>query len=78
MSVRIDHDTAAFAVNAIRSWWQEMASITPSRQPLLITADSGGSNSARGRLWKTELQRTRRRDRPPLIIRHLPPGTSVE
>ena len=77
VSVGIDHDTAAFAVNAIRSWWQEMgkARYYPANR-LVITADSGGSNSARGRLWKTELQRLADETGLTLIIRHLPPGTS--
>ena len=77
VSVGIDHDTAAFAVNAIRSWWQEMgeARYCPANR-LVITADSGGSNSARGRLWKTELQRLADETGLTLIIRHLPPGTS--
>jgi hypothetical protein len=77
VSVGIDHDTAAFAVNAIRSWWQEMgkARYDPASY-LVITADSGGSNSARGRLWKTELQRLADETGLTLIIRHLPPGTS--
>lgn len=77
VSVGIDHDTAAFAVNAIRSWWQEMgkARYFPANH-LVITADSGGSNSARNRLWKVELQRLADETGLTLIIRHLPPGTS--
>lgn len=77
VSVGIDHDTAAFAVNAIRNWWQEMgkARYRPASY-LVITADSGGSNSARSRLWKTELQRLADETGLTLIIRHLPPGTS--
>ena len=77
VSVGIDHDTAAFAVNAIRGWWQTMgkARYFPANY-LVITADSGGSNSARSRLWKTELQRLADETGLTLIIRHLPPGTS--
>ncbi len=77
VSVGIDHDTAAFAVDAIRSWWQEMgkARYCPANR-LVITADSGGSNSARSRLWKTELQRLADETGLTLINRHLPPGTS--
>ena len=77
VSVGIDHDTAAFAVNAIGSWWQEIgkARYYPANY-LVITADSGGSNSARSRLWKTELQRLADETGLTLIIRHLPPGTS--
>jgi transposase len=57
VSVGTDHDTAAFAVAAIRQWWAEMGRATyPAATELLITADSGGSNSARARLWKVALQ----------------------
>jgi transposase len=77
VSVGIDHDTATFAVSAIRSWWQEMGKARYSRATrLVITADSGGSNSARNRLWKTELQRLADETGLTLIVRHLPPGTS--
>lgn len=77
VSVGIDHDTAAFAVNAIRRWWQEMGKVRYSpANCLVITADSGGSNSARSRLWKAELQRLADETGLTLIIRHLPPGTS--
>src|SRR5450756_102673 len=64
-------------VNAIRNWWQEMgkARYIPASR-LVITADSGGSNSARNRLWKVELQRLADETGLTLIIRHLPPGTS--
>jgi hypothetical protein len=56
-SVGVDHDTASFAVNAIRSWWQMMGHDRyPDARSLLITADCGGSNGARVRLWKRELQ----------------------
>jgi hypothetical protein len=54
----IDHDTASFAVNAIRRWWQRMGrSAYPHARTLVITADAGGSNGTRLRLWKWELQR---------------------
>jgi len=77
VSLGIDHDTAAFAVNAIRSWWQEMAQPRyPQATRLVITADSGGSNSTRNRLWKTELQRFADETGLTLMLRHLPPGTS--
>jgi hypothetical protein len=57
VSVGIDHDTASFAVNAIRRWWQSMGHARyPQARRLLITADCGGSNGARVRLWKRELQ----------------------
>jgi hypothetical protein len=77
VSVGVDHDTASFAVNTIRWWWQGMGrKVYPRARSLLITADSGGSNGARVRLWKWELQRLA--DQTGLTIRvcHLPPGTS--
>jgi hypothetical protein len=77
VSLGINHDTAAFAVNAIRGWWQEMGRPRyPQASRLVITADSGGSNSARSRLWKTELQRFADETGLTLMVRHLPPGTS--
>ena len=58
VSVGVDHDTAAFAVNAIRSWWKLMGRERyPNAKSLLITADGGGSNGSRVRLWKVELQK---------------------
>jgi hypothetical protein len=58
VSVGIDHDTAAFAVESIRRWWKTIGRIRyPDAKRLLITADSGGSNGSRLRLWKRELQR---------------------
>src|SRR5215831_1728507 len=58
VSVGIDHDTAAFAVNAIRSWWQLMGKERyPGATRLLISADGGGNNGSRVRLWKVELQK---------------------
>ena len=77
VSVGITHDTASFAVATIRRWWRYMGRKTyPRARVLLITADSGGSNGARVRLWKWELQRLA--DDSGLTIRvcHLPPGTS--
>ena len=77
VSVGINHDTAAFAVNAIRSWWREMGrGRYPKATRLVVTADSGGSNSSRSRLWKTELQKLADEIGLALVIRHLPPGTS--
>ena len=56
VSVGVDHDTAAFAAQSIRRWWESMgAKAYPEAKKLLITADSGGSNGARVRLWKMEL-----------------------
>jgi len=77
VSVGIDADTAQFAVHAIRSWWRHLGSERyPAASTLTITADCGGSNGNRTRLWKTELQKLA--DETGLAIRvcHLPPGTS--
>ncbi len=77
VSVGIDHDTAQFATNAIRCWWQRMGQQRfPGAHRLLITADGGGSNSSRSRLWKLSLQQLA--DELDLEVRvcHLPPGTS--
>lgn len=77
VSVGISHDTAEFAVEAIRRWWSRLGQKRYRRaRRLLITADSGGSNSARSRLWKVELQKLA--DETGLIIElcHYPPGTS--
>ena len=77
VSVGIDHDTAAFATNAIRSWWQLMGRERyPKAKSLLITADGGGSNGSRVRLWKVELQKLADELRIPITVCHLPPGTS--
>ena len=77
VSVGIDHDTASFAVNTIRRWWKEMGSRAyPKATSLLIVADSGGSNGARVRLWKWELQRLADASRLRIQVSHLPPGTS--
>jgi hypothetical protein len=77
VSVGISSDTAQFAVNTIRTWWQEMGSeLYPRAQKILITADSGGSNSARCKLWKTELQRLATETGLEIHVCHFPPGTS--
>ena len=77
VSVGIDHDTSAFAVNSIRRWWRLMGRRSyPRARTLLITADSGGSNAARSRLWKWELQRLADETGLSISVRHLPPGTS--
>jgi hypothetical protein len=76
-SVGIDHDTAAFATNAIRSWWQSMGQERyPHEKSLLITADGGGSNGSRVRLWKFELQKLADDLGMSVTVCHLPPGTS--
>jgi len=77
VSVGVTNDTSAFAVNSIRAWWEHLgAQRYPDATCLTITADGGGSNSRRTRLWKTELQRLA--DELGLSIRvcHFPPGTS--
>lgn len=77
VSVGISHDTAEFAVAAIRRWWKRMGSKRyPSSKRLLITADSGGSNSPRTHLWRWELQRLANELNLKLEICHYPPGTS--
>jgi hypothetical protein len=77
VSVGIDHDTASFAVNAIRRWWQRMGRDRyPLATRLLITADCGGSNGARVRLWKRELQILADELGLAITVCHLPPGTS--
>jgi transposase len=77
VAVGISHDTAEFAVAALERWWQKLGRKRyPQAKHLVITADSGGSNSSRNRLWKLELQRLA--DKTGLIIEvcHYPPGTS--
>jgi len=77
VSVGIDHDTAHFAVNAIRRWWQVMGRPADGGTgALLITADAGGSNGARLRLWKWELQQFATRTGLSITVCHFPPGTS--
>ncbi|MBN2981037.1 MULTISPECIES: ISAzo13 family transposase [Cohnella] len=77
VSVGTDHDTAAFAVESIRRWWTAMGQATyPNATKLLITADGGGSNGSRVRLWKTELQTLSDETGLSLSVCHFPPGTS--
>ena len=77
VSVGITRDTSQFAVSAIRSWWNEMGSERyPDAVELMITADSGGSNGYRRRLWKTELQKLADETGMVLHILHFPPNTS--
>jgi hypothetical protein len=77
VSLGVDHDTASFAVNAIRRWWQTMGQARyPRATRLLITADCGGSNGARVRLWKLELQKLADELGLAITVCHLPPGTS--
>jgi hypothetical protein len=77
VSVGIDHDTAEFAVQTIRSWWHTVGSKRyPNARHLTITADGGGSNGSRVRLWKRELQRLANELGIDIHVHHLPPGTS--
>ena len=77
VSVGVDHDTASFAVNTIRRWWRNMGRRTYARaDSLLITADGGGSNGVRVRLWKWELQKLADETGLTIPVCHLPPGTS--
>jgi transposase len=77
VSVGIDHDTAAFAVESIRRWWHQFGkSRYPGAKRLLITADCGGSNGVRVRLWKCELQKLANEIGVAITVAHLPPGTS--
>jgi Rhodopirellula transposase DDE domain len=77
VSVGTDHDTASFAVHAISRWWLTMGQKRyPKATRLLVTADGGGSNGHRVRLWKVELQELANTVRVPITVCHLPPGTS--
>jgi hypothetical protein len=77
VSVGIDHDTAQFAANSIRRWWKQMGSSRfPRARELLITADGGGSNGFRSRLWKMSLQGLADDLGLRLVVCHFPPGTS--
>ena len=77
VSVGTDHDTSAFAVESIRRWWNMMGRETyPGARHLLITADSGGSNGSRVRLWKLELQKLADETGLAISVCHFPPGTS--
>jgi len=77
VSVGIDHDTAEFATWSIRTWWKRMGyKAYPDAGQLLITADGGGSNSSRSRLWKVALQRLATDTGFRITVCHFPPGTS--
>ncbi len=77
VSVGIDHDTAEITVQTIRNWWHSVGSKRyPSARHLTITADGGGSNGSRVRLWKCELQRLANELGIDISVHHLPPGTS--
>jgi len=77
VSVGTDHDTAAFAVESIRRWWRTMGeALYPAATRLLVTADAGGSNGYRVRLWKAELQKLADETNLEIAVCHFPPGTS--
>lgn len=77
VNVGTDHDTSAFAVSSLRGWWKQQGqSVYPGARSLLITADSGGSNGRRLRLWKWELQRFANEFGLTISVCHFPPGTS--
>ena len=77
VSVGVDHDTAEFAVETVRRWWRQMGRLAyPQAERLLITADGGGSNSSRSRLWKYELQNLADGLGLSMSVCHFPPGTS--
>jgi hypothetical protein len=77
VGVGIDHDTASFAVHTIGRWWRNMGRTAyPRARSLLLTADAGGSNGPRVRLWKWELQQFADRTGLTIHVLHFPPGTS--
>jgi transposase len=77
VNVGIDHDTAEFAVESIRRWWQSHGkALYPDQKKLLITADGGGSNGARNRLWKKKLQDFANEEHLAITVVHYPPATS--
>ena len=77
VSVGIDHDTAQFATETLRRWWENMGRLVyPNATELLVTADGGGSNGSRTRLWKVSLQRLANEIGVRISVCHFPPGTS--
>ncbi len=77
VNVGIDHDTAEFAVESIRRWWQQSGkALYPGKNELLITADGGGSNGVRNRLWKKKLQDFANEEHLAITVAHYPPATS--
>ena len=77
MSIGDDHDTSAFAVNTIRRWWQTMGRDRyPNATSLMVTADAGGSNGYRNKLWKVELAKLAAETGLDITVCHFPPGTS--
>lgn len=77
VNVGVDHDTAVFAVESIRRWWQTIGKkLYPTQTNLLITSDGGGSNGVRNRLWKKGLQQLSNETGLAITVNHLPPATS--
>jgi hypothetical protein len=77
VNVGIDHETAEFAVESIRRWWQQGGkALYPSQHELLITADGGGSNGVKNRLWKKKLQDLANEEQLMITVAHYPPATS--
>jgi transposase len=77
VNVGIDHETAEFAVESIRRWWHEVGqALYPGQHELLITADGGGSNGVRNRLWKQQLQELANEEQLTITVAHYPPATS--
>jgi transposase len=77
VNVGIDHETAEFAVESIRRWWHESGkALYPGKQNLLITAEGGGSNGVRNRLWKKKLQDLANAEQVTITVAHYPPATS--
>lgn len=77
VNVGINHDTASFAVESIRRWWNRLGKKRyPKAEELMITADCGGSNGNRSKLWKVELQKFADETSLTIHVRHFPPGTS--
>lgn len=77
VNVGVDHDTASFAVESIRRWWNTVGTqLYPSKTELLITSDGGGSNGVRNKLWKKELQKFTNETGLSITVSHLPPATS--
>jgi Rhodopirellula transposase DDE domain len=77
VSVGVDHDTSSFAVQRLRRWWQQIGRVAyPGATRLLVSADAGGSNDYRRRLWKTELGRLAAETGLQITVCQVPPGTS--
>jgi len=78
VNVGIDHETAEFAVESIRRWWQHWGkALYPGKKALLITADGGGSNGVRNRLWKQQVQELANEEQLAITVVHYPPATST-